>query len=202
MKLRSLASAVVLLLTAAAAPTQIQAQSQGNIGLYLNPYFTHISDSQADPSTFSFLGPNTTSRMFWGLQGGGYYDFIHSGPLAAGFTMRFSDQHAANAGIRDFQVGARVSGSLSNNRIRPYAEVTVGDASTKPEKATVRVNKAAYAVYGGVDYGLARHLDFRAIEVGYGSVTVASGSTVGQGNGGSYPAVKLLSFSTGFVFRF
>jgi len=202
MKLFRLASAVALLLTAAAAPMQIQAQSQGNFGIYLNPYFTHITDAQVDNTSFSFLGLNTKSRMFWGLQGGGYYDFIHSGPLSAGFTMRWSDQHAANASIRDFQVGARVAGTLSSGRIRPYAEVTVGDASTKPEKATVRINKAAYAVYGGVDYGLARHFDLRAIEVGYGLVTVASGSTVGQGNGASYPPVKLLSFSTGFVVRF
>ena len=201
MKLFRLASAVVLLLTAAIAPSQMKAQSQGNFGIYLNPYFTHITDSQVDPGSFSFLGLNTKSRMFWGLQGGGYYDFIHSGPLAAGFTLRWSDQHAANASIRDFQVGARVAGTVGN-RLRPYAEVTIGDASTKPEKATIRINKAAYAVYGGVDYGLARHFDFRAIEVGYGSVTVVSGSTVGPGNGTNYPPVKLLSFSTGFVVRF
>jgi hypothetical protein len=179
----------------------MEAQSQGNFGLYLNPYFTHISNSQADNTTSSFLGPNTTSRMFYGLQMGGYYDFFHSGPLAAGFTMRWSDQHGNNAAIRDFQVGLRVAGQVGT-RLRPYAEVTVGDASTKPEASVVRINKAAYAVYGGADYSLAKHVDLRAIEVGYGSVTTASQSTVGQGNGSNYPASTLLSFSTGFVFRF
>ena len=201
MKLRHLASAAVLLLAAAAA--QAHAQSQGNTGVYFNPMATHISNSQADNGTFSFLGANTTSRMFWGFQMGGYYDFFHAGPMAAGFTMRFSDEHAANAGIRNFQVGLRVAAPLSaNNRIRPYAEVTVGDGSTKPEAATVRVSKAAYAVYGGVDYSLAKHIDFRAIEVGYGSLTTVSATTVGAGNGTTYPASKLLSFSSGFVFRF
>ena len=197
MKLRSLVPAVVLVLSAAAS----QAQSQGNFGLYLNPYFTHISNSQADNTTSSFLGPNTTSRMFYGFQMGGYYDFFHSGPLAAGFTMRFSDEHGNNAAFRDFQVGARVSGAVGA-RLRPYAEVTIGDGNTKPEKASVRINKAAYAVYGGADYSLARHVDLRAIEVGYGSLTTASQSTVGHGDGSNYPASKLLSFSTGFVFRF
>ena len=197
MKLRSLVPAVVLVLSATAS----QAQSQGNFGLYLNPYFTHITNSQVDPTTSSFLGPNNTSRMFYGFQMGGYYDFLHSGPLTAGFTMRFSDLHGNNAAFRDFQVGLRAAGQVGT-RLRPYAEVTIGDGNTKPEKASVRVNKAAYAVYGGVDYSLAKHIDLRAIEVGYGSVSTASQSTVGAGAGANYPASKLLSFSSGFVFRF
>lgn len=199
MKLLSLASAAALLFAAAAA--NANAQSTGSFGLYFNPMATRISNSQADNTPFSFIGPNTTSRVFWGFQMGGYYDFIHSGPLAAGFTMRFSDQHGNNASIRDFQVGARVSGTVGA-RLRPYLEATVGDANTKPETATVRINKAAYAVYGGIDYSFARHVDLRAIEVGYGSVSTASGSTVGEGNGSSYPASRLLSFSSGLVFRF
>lgn len=199
MKLSRIATAVVLF--AASAATNVHAQSQGNFGLYLNPLATRFSNSQTDNSTSSFLGPNTTSRVFWGLQMGGYYDFFHSGPLTAGFTMRWSDQHGNNAAIRNFQVGLRVSGAVGT-RLHPYAEVTVGDASTKPESATVRVNKAAYTVYGGADYSLAKHVDFRAIEVGYGSVNTASQSTVGAGAGANYPASTLLSFSSGFVFRF
>jgi len=199
MKLRNAASAVVLLLTAAAS--YAHAQSKGNIGLYLNPLATDITNSKTDPSSYSFLGPNATSRVFWGFQMGGYYDFFHSGPLAAGVTMRFANQHADNAGIRDFQVGARVSGAVGT-RLRPYVEATIGDASTKAQKSTIRVSKAAYAVYGGVDYSLARHVDLRAIEVGYGSATTISGATVGQGNGSAYVPSKLVSFSSGFVFRF
>ena len=201
MKLRHLASAVLLLATAAAAPTQMQAQSNGSFGLYFNPLATRISNSPVDNTSFTFLGPTATSRTFWGFQMGGYYDFFHTGPLSAGVTMRFSDQHANNAGIRDFQVGARVAGSVGE-RLRPYAEVTVGDGSTKPQAATARVSKTAYAVYGGVDYSLARHVDLRAIEVGYGSVTTAGGTTIGTGDGQPLSAAKLLSFSTGFVFRF
>lgn len=201
MKLRHLASAVLLLATAAAAFAQDKAQPQTNFGLYFNPMATRISDSQADNTSFSFLGLNTTSRMFWGFQMGGYYNFFHSGALSAGPTVRFSDQHGNNAGIRDFQVGVRVAGAVGD-RLHPYLEATVGDGNTKPEKATARINKAAYAIYGGVDYSFARHVDFRAIEVGYGSLSTASQSTIGAGNGASYPAAKLLSFSSGLVFRF
>ncbi|HWB31599.1 MAG TPA: outer membrane beta-barrel protein [Acidobacteriaceae bacterium] len=198
MKLRSLAPAVVLLLAAAVS----HAQSQGNFGLYLNPYVTRISNSKPETGPFAFLGDNATSRIFWGFQMGGYYDFFHSGPLAAGVTMRFSDQHANNAGIRDFQVGARVAGTLTGTRWNPYVEATIGGASTKPPGATARVSKTAYAVYGGADYTFSRHVDFRAFEIGYGSVTTASNETIGAGN--TLPATpsKLLSFSSGLVFRF
>ena len=201
MKLFRLVPAVALLAATAAVTPQLRAQSRGNYGLYLNPFFTRISNTQADNSTSSFLGPDTTSRMFYGFQMGGYYDFFHSGPLAAGFTVRFADQHANNAAIRDFQVGLRVAGQVGEH-LHPYVEATIGDASTKPVKAVVRVNKAAYAVYGGVDYSLAKHVDLRAIEVGYGSATTASQSTLGAGSGNNIPAATLLSFSTGFVFRF
>ena len=197
MKLRSLVSAALLMTAAIGA----HAQSTGNIGLYFNPLATRISNSQVDPTSLSFLGPTSTSRIFWGFQMGGYYDFIHSGPLSFGATVRFSDQHDANADIRNFQVGARVAGALGDHW-HPYVEATVGDGSTKPEKSLVRVSKAAYNVYGGVDYSLARHLDIRAFEIGYGSLTTASESTVGQGNGAAYPASKLLNFSAGFVVRF
>jgi hypothetical protein len=202
MKLRHLASAVVLLLAAAASPMQMNAQIQGNAGLYLNPLATRISSSQADTGPFAFLGPGTTSRTFWGFQMGGFYDFYHSGPLAAGFTMRFSDQHANGAAIRNFQVGLRLAANPASSRIKPYVEATIGDGSTKPPNATVRVSKAAYDIYGGVDYRLAKHVDFRAIEVGYGSLTTASSQTVGAGNGAAATSSKLLNFSSGLVFRF
>ena len=198
MKLHRLAPAIVLALTAVAS----HAQTQGNFGLYLNPLATRISNSTADTGPFNFLGANTTSRMFWGFQMGGFYDFYHSGPLAAGFTMRFSDQHAIGASIRNFQVGLRLAANPASSRIKPYVEATIGDGSTKPPAATVRVSKAAYDIYGGVDYTLAKHVDLRAFEIGYGSLNTASSSTVGAGTGANYPASKLLSFSSGLVFRF
>ncbi len=198
MKLHRVAPAVVLALAAVAS----HAQSQGNFGLYLNPLATRISNSQADTGPFNFLGANTTSRMFWGFQMGGYYDFFHSGPLAAGFTVRFSDEHANNAGIRNFQVGLRLAAN-SSSRLKPYLEATVGDGSTKPPAATVRISKAAYDIYGGVDYSLAKHVDLRAFEIGYGSLNTVSSTTVGGAAGATpYPSSKLLSFSSGLVFRF
>jgi hypothetical protein len=57
-----------------------------------------------------------------------------------------------------------------------------------------------YVLSGGLDKSLNKHVDFRALEIGYGSVSAVSSS---DHNGGtSIPAARVLNFSTGFVFRF
>ena len=198
MKLRYLATVVVLALTTVAA----NAQSQGNVGLYFNPIATRVSNSVVDPTTFAFLGQNTTSRIFWGYDLGGYYDFYHAGNLTAGFTLRFSDQHANNAMLKNFLVGLRVSDAPFKRPIKPYFEAGFGKGTTKAPASTVHVGKVDYGVFGGVDYTLSRHVDFRVFEVGYGSLTTISTATVGAGGNIAIPASKLLNFSSGLVFRF
>lgn len=194
MKLRYLATVVVLALTTVAAHAQY--------GIYLNPVAIRVSNSVADSGPFAFLGQRSTSQVFYGYTLGGYYDFFHSGKLDTGFDTRFSDLHANNALFRDFMIGIRVSGSPFARPIKPYVQASVGYGSTKAPESSVHVGKALYAVYGGVDYTLARHVDFRAVEVGYGSLTTVSSATVGSGGNVAIPSSKLLSFSSGLVFRF
>jgi hypothetical protein len=198
MKLRYFATVVVLALTTVAA----HAQSQGNVGLYFNPIAIRISNSNADSGQFAFLGQNATSNVFYGYNLGGYYDFYHSGSLSAGLDMRFADLHANNAMLKDFLVGVRVSSQPFSRPFRPYLEASIGNGRTKPQDATVRVSKLDYAVFAGVDYPLARHVDFRVFEVGYGSLVTVSTATVG--GGGNFPtnASTLINFSSGLVFRF
>ena len=201
MKLRYLATVVVLALTTVAA----NAQSQGNVGLYFNPIATRVSNSvvdTGDSGVYAFLGQNTTSRVFWGYNLGGYYDFYHAGNLTAGFDLRFSDQHANNAMLKNFLVGVRVSGAPFRRPIKPYIEATFGKGSTKAPASTIHVGKVDYAIFAGADYTLSRHVDFRAIEVGYGSLTTVSSATVGAGGNIAIPASKLLNISSGLVFRF
>jgi hypothetical protein len=209
MKLRYLATVVVLALTtvAANAQTSIHAQTpdapaQGNVGLYLNPIAIRVSNSVADIGPFAFLGQNSKSNVFYGFNLGGFYDFYHSGSLAAGFDMRFSGLHANNAALKQFMVGIRVAGHPFVRPFKPYAEVAFGNGSTKAPNSAVHVNKIGYGIFAGVDYTLARHVDFRAIEMGYGALTTASSATVGAGGSFAIPASKLLSFSSGLVFRF
>jgi hypothetical protein len=203
MKLRYLATAVVLALTTVAAFAQNHdAPAQGNFGLYLNPIAIRASNSYADSGPYAFLGQNSTSQVFYGYDLGGFYDFFHSGSLATGFDMRFSDLHANNALLKSFLVGLRVSGQPFARPFKPYIQVSVGEGSTKAPNSTIHIGKLDYGVFGGVDYRLGRHVDFRAIEIGYGSLTTASTATVGAGGTVAIPAATLISFSSGLVFRF
>jgi hypothetical protein len=80
MKLRYLATVVLLALTTVAAHAQV--------GLYINPIATDVRNSTLDTGPFAFLGPNTTSRLFWGVNLGGYYDFFHAANgLTAGIAQ-------------------------------------------------------------------------------------------------------------------
>ena len=194
MKLRSIAAVAVLALTALAARAQV--------GLYLNPVAIRVGNSSADAGSYAFLGQNSTSQVFYGYDFGGYYDIFHAGPIAAGIDVRESDLHANNAMLRSFLVGARVSAKPFTRPIKPYAQISVGVSTTKAPASTVHVSKFDYAVYGGVDYTLQKHIDFRVLEIGYGSLTTVSSADVGGGGTLNIPAANQLSFSSGLVFRF
>jgi hypothetical protein len=194
MKLRSIAAVAVLALTALAARAQV--------GLYLNPVAIRVGNSSADAGPYAFLGQNSTSQVFFGYDFGGYYDFFHSGPVYAGIDVRESDLHANNAMLRSFLVGARVSAKPFRRPFKPYAQISVGVSTTKAPASTVHVSKFDYALYGGVDYTLQKHIDFRVLEIGYGSLTTVSSADVGGGGTLNIPAANQLSFSSGLVFRF
>ena len=194
MKLRSIAAVAVLALATVAAHAQA--------GLYFNPVAIRVGNSSADAGSYAFLGQNSTSQVFYGYDFGGYYDFFHAGPIAAGIDVRESDLHANNAMLRSFLVGARVSAKPFTRPIKPYAQISVGVSTTKAPASTVHVSKFDYAVYGGVDYTLQKHIDFRVLEIGYGSLTTVSSADVGGGGTLNIPAANQLSFSSGLVFRF
>jgi len=194
MKLRSIAAVAVLAFATVAAHAQT--------GLYFNPVAIRVSNPTADIGPQAFLGQNSTSQVFYGYDFGGYYDFFQSGPLSAGFDVRESDLHANNAMLRSFLVGARVSAKPFTRPIKPYAQFSFGLGTTKAPSSTVHVSKFDYVLYGGIDYTLQKHIDFRVVEIGYGSVTTVSTATVGGGGTQYIPASTQISFSSGLVFRF
>jgi hypothetical protein len=198
MKLRYLATVVVFGLTTLAA----RAQSENQVGLYFNPLAIRVSNSAADYGPFAFLGQNSKSQVFYGFDAGAYYDFFHSGNIDAGLDVRASDLHANNALLKSFLFGARLSAHPFSRPFKPYLQASVGVGTTKAPSSTVRTSKLDYAVFGGVDYTLQRHIDFRAIEIGYGSLTTVSSLSAAGGGNVVVPAAKLLSFSSGLVFRF
>ena len=192
MKLRSLVLCLTLALMTIAAHAQV--------GLYINPVGIHVSNSKADTGPFAFLGDNATSRTFYGVNIGGYYDFFHAAKADVGIDLRDSYTKGNNASLNSFLVGVRVVARPANYSFRPYAQLSVGVGSTKPPTSTVHISRVAYDIFGGVDYPLAKHLDFRIVEVGYGALsTVSSANFNGQT---SIPTSRLFSVSTGLVFRF
>lgn len=188
-----------LLIAAATSLTSVALHAQ--VGLYVNPIAIRVSNSMADTGTFAFLGQNVTSRVFWGVNFGGYYDRKLTDKITVGGDVRDSILHGDNALLNNFLVGVRIS-RAEPARLRPYLEPAVGLGSSRAPETTIHVSKLEYGVFAGADYALGRHVDFRAIEVGYGNLATASSVTIGGGGGNrTFPSANLLSFSSGFVFR-
>lgn len=192
MKFRLFAIVAGLALTTIAAHAQV--------GLYLNPIAIRVSNAKADTGPFAFLGENSTSKMFYGVNFGGYYNFYQQGKTEVGVDVRDSIVHGNSASLNSFLVGVRVAAKPFSRPLKPYVQASVGVGTSRPPTSTVRTNRAEFGVYGGADYELNRHVDFRIVEVGFNSLTTASSTTIG--GIGNIPASRLLSFSTGLVFRF
>jgi hypothetical protein len=170
-----------------------------DVGLYVNPIGIGIRNSQADSGVFAFLGDNTTQRTFYGAAIGGYVNFFHAQKFDAGVDIRDTIVSANNARLNSFLVGARVVAKPLAEKFKPYLQLSVGVGSSKPPHSPIKLNRLQYGIYGGLDYTLAKHVDFRAFELGYGSV-----STINSGNFNgttSFSASSLFSVSTGLVFR-
>ena len=171
----------------------------GDVGLYVNPVANHITNSQPDTGTFAFLGNNATSRTFWGADFGGYVNFYHAHGYDAGIDIRDAIVTGNNARLNSFLVGARFIAKPIAESFKPYFQLSIGAGSSKPPTSPIKLTRFQYGIFGGLDYTLAKHVDFRAFEIGYGSVdTINSGNFNGTV---SFPTSRVLSISTGLVFR-
>lgn len=192
MKLRYLASTLALALTTVAA--------QAQIGLYLNPIFTHVTNSVPDQGTFAFLGQNGTSQMFGGVSMGGYYTFADAQHFDLSADVRYEVEHGNNALLNTFLVAPRIQLHPTVWNVRPYAQLGIGAGTTHSPINQALTTRLAYSVYAGADKALAKHIDWRIIEIGYGSVTTTSSNIYGGGVN-QIPSSKTLSISGGLVFR-
>jgi len=171
----------------------------GDVGLYVNPIGIRIRNSKADFGPFAFLGDGATERTFYGAALGGFVDFYHAQGYDAGLDIREVITTGNNARLNSFLVGGRIASKPLAEKFRPYLQLSVGVGSSKAPHSTVRVSKFEFGIYGGLDYTLSKHVDFRAVELGYGSV-----STINSGNfngATTFPNSTLFSFSSGLVFR-
>jgi hypothetical protein len=170
-----------------------------DIGLYVNPIGIGISNSKADTGVFAFLGEGATQRTFYGAAIGGYVNFFHAQKFDAGVDLRDIIVSGNGAHLNSFLVGGRVAVKPLAEKFKPYAQLSVGVGSSKAPHSPIKLNRFQYGIYGGLDYTLAKHVDFRAFELGYGSV-----STINSGNFNgttSFSASSMFSVSTGLVFR-
>ncbi len=191
MKLQSLLLALAFTLTIPAARAQT--------GVYINPIAIHISNSTRDTSSFAFLGQNSTAQWFYGASIGGYYEVTHTPKLDLGLDVRDMIVNGNSAVLNSFLAGARIAGHPSKYGVRPYLEPVVGVGTSRSALNPLHYSKLQYGVFAGLDYPIHRHVDFRAIEVGYGSVLTVNGLNF---QGVLYPSSQLITISSGLVFRF
>lgn len=191
MKLRYLVSTFALALTTVAAHAQI--------GLYLNPIFTRASNSTADTGPFAFLGDNQKSLILGGVNIGGYYTFLPGPGLNVSLDVRDEIEHGDNAMINSFLVAPRVATHPLAFGLRPYAELAIGAATTHSPYNGAHTTKLEFDGFVGADKSLGKHVDWRIIEIGYGSATTTSSFV--HGGPTQVPAAKLLNVSAGLVFR-
>lgn len=188
------------LLALAACLTVMTGVSHAQIGIYATPVFTRVSNSQVDNGTFSFLGPNTTSRIFSGAGFGVFDDFKHSGALDLGGDLRWTIQQGNTAHLNQFVFGPRLAFRPTRMPIRPYVELVGGLGETTAETNPQPQNRFGFGFLGGVDYKFSKHFDFRVIEIGYGSLQTIS--TQSHTNIPPLPpSSTLINFSSGIVFR-
>ena len=170
-----------------------------DVGLYVNPIGIRITNSQADTGPFAFLGDNTTVRTFYGADIGGYVNFYHARSYDAGIDVRDMIVSGNGAHLNSFLVSGRVIAKPIAESFKPYLQLAIGAATSKPPTSTVHLTRFQYGVFGGLDYTLAKHVDFRVFELGYGAA-----STINSGNFNgavTFPNSRLFSVSTGLVFR-
>jgi hypothetical protein len=191
MKLRSLLLALGFTLTITAA--------QAQIGLYVNPVAIRISNAKSDSGPFAFLGDTKTSRFFYGVDFGGFYQVPLTPKLDIGIDARDTYVNGNRAILNSFLVGLRVAGHPGSGRLKPYIQPSVGVGSTRSGLNPRSSSQFGYSIFAGLDYSIHRHVDFRAVEVGYGSLSTIN-SQLFQG-AFAYPSSHLLTISSGLVFR-
>ncbi len=150
--------------------------AHAQIGVYGKFDYTHYSE------------PGTSSS-FYGGGVGVFDDFLHAGPIRAGLDLRGDSLTGTNLHERDFLIGVRIAVKPPLLPIRPYVQGSVGIGGTEatgplaPGITAHYTNKFLTGVFGGVDLTILPHVDFRALEVGYGRISSLSANQVTVSSG-------------------
>lgn len=174
MKLRWLTSLLILVVSASAA--------HGQIGVYGNFATVHL---------------NSTNTWSYGPGGGVYYDAVHLGPIRIGGDVRgnvlFGNQVNYWSGLG----GVRLVVKPPLLPFIVYGQGSAGVAGIKQSGSGSSggySNKFQWDVFGGTDFTIFPHIDWRVVELGYGKMSGVNGGTTA-------PSVGVFTLSSGIVLR-
>lgn len=174
---------------------------RNDMGLYVQPVFSFIHNSEADTGSFAFLGEGKNSQWFRGAALGFQDEFYHAGANNFGFDMRLNFQRGNDAAMDTFLVGLRYS-RTTDGKLRPFAELLGGVGGTSSPFNAHRVTRPMFQVSVGADYPVFKHLDWRVAEVSYGQVrTIGADAFLGT-DVHNRPAAQVIGIGSGLVVRF
>ena len=165
------------------------AAAEAQLGVYGKVDYRHFGDSSI-----------STSNGFYGGTVGVYDDFVHLGPVRAGLDLRGGLAKSSKVDYREALVGVRVAVKAPVVPFKPYVQASLGAEESKYTGPTAVGITTSYhgnliwQVFGGVDFTVLPHIDWRAVEVGVGKQSTASGFNYTAG-----PTV--VTVGTGLVFR-
>lgn len=169
----------------------LTAAAHGQFGVY----------GKFDLNHYSFNNGGTSAATLYGGGFGIYDDFVKLGPVRGGVDLRESLVTNSKYDYRSTLFGARVALKAPVLPLRPYVQGSVGVGGTKSKgplaagiSGSSYSNKFSYEILGGLDWTVFPHVDFRAVEIGFGRQS-GTGSAAGSG------ASSMVVVSSGLVLR-
>ena len=161
------------------------AAASAQVGIYGNFATVHLNG-----------GLNSWS---YGPGAGIYYDFVHLGPIRIGGDLRGNVLWGRDVNYWSGLGGVRL---VVKPPILPLRVFGLGSAGVGGVKAAGSLgnlpdsynNKFQWDVFGGTDFTVIPHVDWRVVEVGYGQMTGTNGGTASTSTG-------VFTLSSGIVLR-
>jgi hypothetical protein len=180
MRLHLLRILLVLAVSTAAASAQV--------GIYGNFATVHLTDNSGSANSWTY-GPG----------GGVYYDFLHFGPIRIGADLRGNRLWGDEVDYWSGLGGLRLVVKPPVLPFRAYVQGSAGVGGSKASGNTGNLpnsysNKFQYDVFGGADFTVLPHIDWRVVELGYGRMS-------GIGNGSASTSSGVFTLSSGIVLR-
>jgi len=182
--------ALLALIAVSGIPALAQGRGEGTSLFEVNGGYTYLR-WQVPPA----VGP-PSSLNYNGFNVGGTINVKNWVGLAADINGTYSSNNGVDTHIYSYLAGPRIY-PLGHHKLTPYGHALFGVATIHiPGNLPATEGKFSFAIGGGVDWSLGRHLAFRVGQLDYQRtqfLRYADPSIDNQNN---------FKFSTGLVFRF